>query len=226
VKRGPQAPRRSSRGHRWRDVEFAALDFETTGLDLQRDAVVSFGLVPVREGRIDLAGALYHEVSPDAPLSHRAVTVHHLRPADLSAAPPLSAVAEGLREGLDGKFLLTWSAEIEASFLSRTFGGSVRRWLNRSVDVLRLAILCDRIEGRGMPPGAYTLAEAVMRHGLPVEEAHHALNDALMTAEMFLLLAPRLRPFGFEDVRSFLRATRRSPDRILRRVALTRSSGP
>ena len=80
--RRPAPPPRSSRRLHWRDAEFAALDFETTGLDLRRDAVVSFGLVPVRQGRIDLSEAIYQEVAPEVPLSHRSITIHHLRPID------------------------------------------------------------------------------------------------------------------------------------------------
>jgi DNA polymerase-3 subunit epsilon len=214
----PNSPPRLLRRRRWQDVEFAALDFETTGLDLRRDAVISFGIVPLCNGRIELSGALYQEVSPSAELSHRSITIHHLRPLDLADAPELDDVLGILREGLEGRYLLTWSAEIEATFLSRIFGGSVRRWMARTIDVLRLAILSDRIDGREIAPGGYALAETVTRAGLPPEEAHDAQNDALMTAEMFLVLAARLGAHGFGEVRTFLRATRHDPNRLLRGV--------
>jgi DNA polymerase-3 subunit epsilon len=188
-----------------------ALDFETTGLDLRRDAVVSFGLVPVHQGRIDLSEAIYQEVAPEVPLSHRSITIHHLRPMDLVDAPALGDVIQRLRVSLESRYLLAWSAEIEAAFLARAFGGSVRRWLARTVDVLRLAILADRLEGRDLAGDSYALAEVVVRAGLPVEEAHDALNDALMTAEMFLVLAARLEPFGLQDVRSLARPLRTYP---------------
>jgi DNA polymerase-3 subunit epsilon len=219
VRSRPAAPLRSSRRKRWQDVELVALDFETTGLDLHRDAVISFGLVPVSSGRIDLGRALYQEVAPSAPISHGSIAVHHLRPADLAEAPPLEEVLGHLRTALEGRFLLTWSAEIEATFLARTFGGRVRGWLARSVDVLRLAVVADRIEGRSLPGDAYSLAETVARAGLPVEEAHDAMNDALMTAEMFLVVAAHLGSYGFTDVRSLLRTTRKFPQRLLRGVS-------
>jgi DNA polymerase III subunit epsilon len=194
-------------------AEFAALDFETTGLDLRGDAVVSFGVVPVRQGRIDMSGAIYQEVAPEVPFSHRSITIHHLRPVDLVDAPALGDVIERLRSSLEGRYLLVWSAEIEASFLARAFGGSVRRWRARTVDVLSLAVFADRLGGRDLPGHSYTLADVVARAGLPVEEAHDALNDALMTAEMFLVLAARLAP-GFQDVRSLVRSSGTSPFRI------------
>jgi DNA polymerase III subunit epsilon len=168
--------------------------------------VVSFGLVPVRKGRIELSGAIYQEVAPEVPPSHRSITIHHLRPIDLVDAPALGDVIQRLRVSLEGRYLLAWSAEIEVAFLARAFGGRVRKWLARTVDVLRLAMLADRLEGRDMGGNSYALAEAVVRAGLPVDEAHDALNDALMTAEMFLVLAARLDSFGFQDVRSLARA--------------------
>src|SRR5207249_2462033 len=47
----PSAPKRRSSRAEWRAAELVALDFETTGLDLDRDEVISFGLIPVRDGR-------------------------------------------------------------------------------------------------------------------------------------------------------------------------------
>ena len=41
----------------------AALDFEATGLDPSKDSIVSYGVVPVDHGQIDLARAVYEEVA-------------------------------------------------------------------------------------------------------------------------------------------------------------------
>jgi DNA polymerase III subunit epsilon len=206
MRRLPAPPPRALRRRPWRESELVALDFETTGLDLRTDTVVSFGLVPVVRGRIDLAWSRYQEVRPRTPMSHRSITVHHLRPADLADAPPLHDVLPSLRDGLERRLILVWHGEIEAAFLARILGGSARRWRGRMVDVLRLAVAVDRVDG--VAAASYALADVVARRGLPVEEAHHALNDALMTAELFLALAPRLPALGLEDVRSVLRRSR------------------
>jgi len=166
---------------------------------------------------VHLSEALYQEVVPEAPLSHRSITIHHLRPLDLAEAPSMGEVLEPLRTALEGRYLLAWAAEIEASFLARTFGGRVRRWLARTIDVLPLAVLADRLEGRDSAQD-YSLSAVVARAGLPSQEAHDALNDALMTAEVFLVVAARLARFGLEDVR-----TLSHPDRIkVRGIALPR----
>ena len=199
-------PARKERRRSWRDVGLAALDFETTGLDLRRDSVISFGVVPVDRARIVVAGARYREAAPEVEPSPQSITVHELLPGRLAAAPPLEAVREELAEALAGRFVVAWAADIEVGFLSRVFGGSRRRWRSRTIDVRELAKALAR---RGPEPSGPvgTLSDAAARFGLPVERAHHAFDDALMTAELFLVMAAKLEPFGYGSVRSFLRET-------------------
>jgi len=193
----------------WTEAEFASLDFETTGLDPDRDAVVSFGVVPVRHGRVILAESVYREIAPEAPLTARSIVVHGLRPLDLQGAPALSQVLSDLHASLERRYLLAWSADVEAGFLSRAFGGSARWWRRRIVDVLLLAQVADRLEGRAARPGDYNLTTAAARVGTPVHAPHHALDDALTTAQVFLVLATNLSTRGYGTPARLLKAGRR-----------------
>jgi DNA polymerase-3 subunit epsilon len=202
-------PRRRDRRLPWTAASFVALDFETTGLDLANDSVISFGLVPVDGGRVVLGGARYATVAPVVEPSPSSIAVHGLMPDTLTSAPPLSAVRSVLAESLERRFLVTWAGTIEAAFLSRILGGSQRRWLARTVDVRPLAKALRRrsdAPGQGSIRG---LEDTVARFGLPAERAHHAFDDALMTAELFLAVATKLGPHGFGSVRSLLRESRR-----------------
>ena len=136
--RRPARPPRSARRLPWREAGFAALDFETTGLDPARDDVISFGVVPISDGRIDLSGVLYREVSPRVEPRHSSIRIHHLRAQDLATAPPMSAVVDGFRDALAGRVILAWAAGVEISFLRRIFGGGERRWRGRTIDVRTL----------------------------------------------------------------------------------------
>jgi DNA polymerase III subunit epsilon len=204
----PGPPRRLRR-RPWVEAEFASLDFETTGLDPDRDAVVSFGVVPVRHGRVILAESDYREVAPEAPLTARSIVVHGLRPLDLQGAPTLSQVLPDLHSSLERRYLLAWSADVEAGFLSRAFGGSERWWRRRIMDVLLLAQVADRLEGRTARPGDYNLTTAAARLGTPVHAPHHALDDALTTAQIFLVLATRLSTKGYGTPARLLKVGRR-----------------
>jgi DNA polymerase-3 subunit epsilon len=207
----PNAPGRRSRRVDWRSAELVALDFETTGLDLDRDEVISFGLIPILGGRIDLSGQLYQEVAPDVEPSRSSIPIHHLRAQDLATAPAMQEVAHAFRGELSGRFILAWAAEVEIAFLRKVFGGGRRAWRRRTIDVRTLIMAVERPSGdadRGLP-GYYALSAAATRFGVPVEQTHHALDDAFMTAELFLVAANALEARGRDSIRDLLRITAR-----------------
>lgn len=184
-------PRRALR-RSWRQAELVALDFEATGLDLERDTIVSFGVVPVRAGRIVLGEGLHQLIDPHVPPSPRSQAIHGLRSADLAGAPRLEEARERLRDALAGRFLLVWFAEVEVNFLAAIFGGGASRWRRRTIDVRNLAIAADGAPDEARVQPGYGLSRSAARLGVPVADPHSALDDALVTAEMFLVLATRL----------------------------------
>jgi DNA polymerase-3 subunit epsilon len=196
-------PRGTARS--WRLTRFAALDFETTGLDLRTDAVISFGVVPVSDGRISMSGAVHQLIAPAIPPSPRSQTIHELRPKDLEGAPDLAHARDRLRACLDGRFLLLWFAEIELHFLRQTFGGSARNWRRRSIDVRNLAIANDGGSSAMRSERGYSLTETAERLGVPVADAHDALDDALVTAQLFLVLATALGAGGEASLKELRR---------------------
>ena len=200
----PAPPHRSLRGRTWREVEFASLDFETTGLDRGRDAIVSFGVVPIRGGRVLVGRSVHQLVVPEVPSSPASMKVHRILPLDLSEAPPLEVARERLREALEGRFLLAWFADLEIAFLGRIFGGRRRRWVRRTVDARQLLIEFEQAK----PDVRESLAAAAGRYGVPVASPHEALDDAMVTAQLFLVLASQLEERGFGSVRRLIRLTR------------------
>lgn len=97
----PRKPPSHLRRASWRAAEFAALDFETTGLDYARDAIVSFGVVPVRRGRVIVREAVHQFVEPHVPASPASMTIHQILPNDLAGAPKLHEAREALRLSLE-----------------------------------------------------------------------------------------------------------------------------
>ena len=208
----PKAPPAAWRKMRWMKAPFASLDFEATGLDFSKDTIISFGVVPVNAGRIDVGAASYQLVDPvDVPLDRQAIGVHMLRPMDLVDAPSLEAAREALRAALGRRFLITWFAEIEAAFLDKIFGGGRKRWMRRAVDVRRLVA---GLEGDGHGP--LTLASCAERYHIPVANPHHALDDALVTAQLFLVTAAKLRERGIRSVEQLAEVGPPAPENLRR----------
>jgi DNA polymerase-3 subunit epsilon len=185
-------PPRRVRRRPWRNAEFASLDFEATGLDFSRDTIVSFGVVPVRGGRVVLADAVHQLVDPEIPPSVPSQKIHELRPQDLAGAPRLEQAKHVLRDAIRGRYLLVWYADVEVHFLSAIFGMSARSWRRRTIDVRNLAIEADGGPRSARADFGYGLTWAAGRLGVPVANPHDALDDALVTAQAFLILSTRL----------------------------------
>jgi len=202
-RRGPVRPGRRFRDLPWRSVEYAALDFEATGLDFARDRVISFGVVPISRGRIEVGEAAYQLVDPgDRPPSPESITVHGIRPVDLREAPSLKTARTNLARALDRRFLIAWYAGVEAAFLSSWFGGDTRRWKRTTIDVRDMLLASEGSSVRGL-----SLSMAAERFGIPVADPHHALDDALVTAQLFLVLAHRMgERDGVRTIGDLLRA--------------------
>ena len=73
------------RGTPWLEADWCALDFELTGLDPREDEIVSFGAIPIHEGRLQLRDAVTRLVRPPRESSEAAIRVHGIRTIDLAA---------------------------------------------------------------------------------------------------------------------------------------------
>lgn len=187
--------RRSGSG--WQRGRYVVLDLETTGLDVRVDGILSAGLVPIRDGRLHLAGRQRLVADPGIAPRPEAVPVHRIRPVDARGAPPLAGLIDGLASGLGGAIPVAWTAWVEAGFLAATLGGAESAWRRRIVDVRLLAREVDRRGGRTPSPAIdEDLAACARRFGVPADVEHDALADAYVTAQLFVVLATRLGARG------------------------------
>lgn len=196
-----------ARSPRISEVVFWALDLETEGLDPKRDAILSVGMVPIRQGLVRLGesfSSLVHPLEERAP-SVGALGAHHLRPLDTRDAPELGDVLPEIERRLEGSVLLVHHAPIDVRFLQAAFRSVGQPWSPPPVvDTVRLLYRwADAQRFLGNPPGdpELNLFAARDQLGLPPYPPHDALVDATATAELFLALRARL---GAERLRQVL----------------------
>lgn len=186
----------------WTEAEFCAVDIETTGLDPRADSIISFGAVRIREGRIVTSTQTYLLVNPQRAVPADSAKVHSLRTADLMTAPSLDRCRAIMEDSLDGAILVAHSAWIEREFLRRALHRSRRR-LGGFIDTAQLAQAYVDFD---LPPGvSVSLEYAAHAFGLPGFTPHHALGDAMTTAQLFIWLAKKLsadRAVTVADLRS------------------------
>ncbi len=175
---------------------FVALDLETTGTNPDTSGIVSIGLVPFTLDRIQCARAGYWLIKPKRPLSESSIKIHRITHGDLKRAPDLGEVLGEVLDALAGRVAVVHYRGIERPFLLR----AVRE---RTGDRLEFPIVDTmEIEARihrgwrtspparfiaglfGRQPTSIRLAQSRDRYHLPLYGAHHALSDALASAEL------------------------------------------
>lgn len=173
----------------WRTARYAVVDVETTGLDPARHEVLSIGIVDVVEGRVQVSTAFYRELRPTTAPTADTIVIHGIRPSDAARGlDPTTVGAEVIRR-LAGRVMVAHVARIERAFLGRwlePLGWKVPRSVV-DTDVLTRAHL--RRTGRPPLHQHVGLGAAAGLFGLPEQQRHHALGDALTTAQLLLALA-------------------------------------
>lgn len=101
------------------EVEFVALDFETTGLDIDKDGIISIGLIPFTLQRIYCKQSKHWLVKPRKPLNEDSVVIHGITHSDLSDAPDLRRILDEVLDSLAGKIVVVHYQYIERQFFHR-----------------------------------------------------------------------------------------------------------
>lgn len=169
-----------------------AMDMETTGMDSSLHAIVSIGLVPFDMARIRLAERRYWVVHPPRPLVRESVAFHHITHSEVEYAPDLKAVLPDLLEALAGRLVVVHFRHIERPFLdSAVLARLGEGILFPVIDTMSLEARLHRQSlwarfrrWMGRPPVSIRLHNSRERYGLPAYQGHHALIDALATAEL------------------------------------------
>lgn len=168
------------------ETPFTVFDTETTGLDPKRSELVSVGALKVFNFSIDLSESFHEFVKPEE-LSRSSVEVHGITLSELEErARPLEEVVEDFLLYCRGTVLVGFNVEFDRKMIEKytlsLFGLPL---VNFRLDVFKL---WRRKGGDGKG-----LKEIAQELDIPSVGFHSALDDAYITALVFLKLAYRLR---------------------------------
>jgi len=174
------------------DVPMMAMDFETTGLDPERHAIVSIGIVPFTLNAIAPAAGRYWVVRPPRPLNEESIQFHRITHAEVANAPDLDEILDEVLGALRGHVAVVHFRHIERPFLdAAVLERRGERCLFPVIDTMELEARYTRPRGwrrlsalLGRRPPSIRLADSRVRYGLPAYSSHHAKLDALATAEL------------------------------------------
>jgi len=176
--------------HSLRNQRWVVLDLETSGLNLNRDQVLSIGAVVIEDGAIDLGQQFERTLQRHDHKPGPSVLIHGLSPSAIAAG---SAPAEALLDLMDfigDSPLLAFHAGFDQRMLSRALKESLGYRLQHPFfDVAELApLLNPNVVLRDAGLDDWTAC-----FGLQAHERHHASADAQVTAELALILFSQAR---------------------------------
>jgi DNA polymerase-3 subunit epsilon len=168
-------------------VPILAMDFETTGLDVKKDQILSVGHILIDGLEIQISSAYHQIINTRGNLKEEGVIIHQITDDVKSQGEMMEKVIEQLLQAMAGKVVLVHFAHIEKHFLhhacKQLYGMAP---VFPMIDTLVLAR--RRLDQRTAlySPNDLRLFNLRDNYNLPRYKAHNALSDALATAELFL----------------------------------------
>lgn len=173
-----------------REQRWVVLDLETTGLNLNKDRVLSIGAVAIEDGAIDFSQQFERTLQCHELKLGPSVLIHGLAPSAIAAgSEPTEALVE-LLEFIGDSPVLAFHASFDQHMLGRALKEHLGHKLQTVfLDVAQIApLVCPQAHIREA-----RLDEWIDWFKLEVFERHHASADALATAELALILFSRAR---------------------------------
>lgn len=168
--------------------EVVVFDTETTGLNTRKDAVLSIGAVKIKGDKILTSQSFEVFLKPTKEISTESIKIHHIRPCDLDQAlEPLEGVKRFL-EFIGNRPLVGYYLEFDVAMINRL----IKPWLgvtlpNKQIEVSGLYF--DK-KNALIPQGNIDLRFDTILKDLKIPRMgqHNALNDAIMTAMIYIKL--------------------------------------
>ena len=168
--------------------EFVVVDTETTGLNPKHDEILSIGAVKIKDNKILTSQTFEVFLKNSKEISSNSIKIHGIRPIDLKNA---KIPEEGIVEFLNfagSRPLVGYYLEFDVSMINRYTKPLLGITLpNKMIEVSE--IYFDKSISL-IPQGNIDLRfDTIIKNcGIPNMGAHNAVNDAIMTAMIYLKL--------------------------------------
>jgi DNA polymerase III subunit epsilon len=194
------------------EVRYAVVDTELTSLDTKSNRLLSIGAIAMDGTKIRMAEQFYTVVNPGVHVPAKSVLIHKLRPNDVEQGiAPEHALAQ-LREFIAGRVVVGHFVHIDMSALRKELGDQQHELSNPAIDTAKAHrwILQNSPwrEDLEQQMANISLAALARLYELDFSEAHHALEDAFVTARLWQKIQPRLERMKIATLGDVLRVAK------------------
>lgn len=185
---------------------YVALDLETTGLRPKYDKILEIGAVKMEAGEV--TGTYETFVDHGVEIPERITELTGITAEMVTGSPGLREAVEGFLEFAGENVLLGHNVLFDYSFMKRSvvnLGGSFER---KGLDTLKISRLCfPELSGK-------SLDRMAAHYGIPQEQHHRALEDAVTAARLYECLQKEFgekRPELFEAAPLLFKVKKEGP---------------
>lgn len=176
------------------DVTFVAFDFETTGLYPAQDKIVEFGAVKFKGGAV--VDTFQQLANPGIPITEDAARISGIDSDMVVSAPPVAEVLPRFVEFLGEAVLVAHNAPFDLAFL-RAALTSEGKGVGVGGGVANTIIDTQILAQKAFPrQKSYSLQNLVGFLAIPPNQAHRALDDAVMCMKLFVACVEALSFMG------------------------------
>lgn len=187
------------------NIDIVSLDFETTGLDIAKDKVISIGTVNIGQLAVNLISSSHQLIKTNKQLPESSVVIHHITDTQITNAMSIENALPTLLNKLSGKVMLAHNAKIELGFINEMcqelYGSS---FIIPVIDTQYLAKRSFDRQSKAFKSNELRLFNLRKLYNMPAYKAHNALMDAIATAELFLAMVSKISSNKNAYLRDFL----------------------
>ena len=172
-----------------------ALDLETTGLDPKKDAIIEIGAVRFSGQREE---AEFHSlINPGRPIPPEITHLTGINNEMVRNAPPLTAVLQQFVDFVGESPVVGHNVQFDLGFLLQS---NILQNV-QAIDTFEMASILMPLASR------YNLGGLCQQLGIPLFNAHRALDDAKMTKNLFLRLYEKAENLPIDLIAEIVRAS-------------------
>ncbi len=168
--------------------EVVVFDTETTGLDVSKDEILSIGAVKIKENKILTSQTFEVFLQNSKEISSTSIKIHGIRPVDLKNAKTTKEGIEEFLHFIGARPLVGYYLEFDVGMINRYTKEMLGITLpNQMIEVSE--IYFDKTISL-IPQGNIDLRfDTILKNcAVPNMGVHNAVNDAIMTAMIYLKL--------------------------------------
>ena len=168
--------------------EYVVFDTETTGLNPKKDDILSIGAVKIKDNKIITSQTFEVFIKNTGEISSKSIEIHRIRPVDLENGKSTDEAIKEFLYFIGSRPLIGYYLEFDVNMINKYIKPMLGVTLpNKKIEVSE--IYFDKTISL-IPQGNIDLRfDTILKKcDVPDMGAHNAVNDAIMTAMIYLKL--------------------------------------